>query len=354
MNSRVGLTLCSLIIAAIAGAGTFLYADAAHPGDAFTKYLIAARSPALLSERASDFSFLYLFFVKALGTDANLILFTQCILHIFVALLASLTTFQITRDLRWMLVSGVLIAAYRPFLTYAGVHEPESLLLFILSLIFFLTTWLLKRTTVTPLLLIVISVLALLIFTAGLIRPQYLLMIPAYAYWLSKRLRWKAAIWSVIVLTGTGATLMLFFSAAKPPMNPGTVFYEGNNPFAAGLTRGTSPLIMELEAANRRRPDYAHEAYRRIAAYANNISNNQQLTNKYWFGLSLAYIKNNPLLFFKAQAKKLVYVFAPFEPHDTFAAASAEERLRGKAFTGFWICILILPAILLLFPKNKA
>jgi hypothetical protein len=126
-----GLSALPAIAAVGAALGlAFLVADIAHPAVIFPKYLAAAAAPAAeQAERLLDYSPLYLAFVGLLlplGPAA--ILAVQAVLHAATAAMAAVTAGRLGgRGAAW--IAGLGVASYRPFLTYSGIHEPETLIL---------------------------------------------------------------------------------------------------------------------------------------------------------------------------------------------------------------------------------
>jgi hypothetical protein len=126
-----GLSTLPAIAAFGAALGlAFLVADIAHPAVIFPKYLAAAAALAAeQSERLLDYSPLYLAFVGLLlplGPAA--ILAVQAVLHAATAAMAAVTAGRLGgRGSAW--IAGLGVASYRPFLTYSGIHEPETLIL---------------------------------------------------------------------------------------------------------------------------------------------------------------------------------------------------------------------------------
>src|SRR5258708_5275168 len=128
--------------AALAAAAAFvaglacalLLAGVTHPDMVFPKYLAAAAaSPAEQAERLLDYSPLYLGLVKALlpfGFAA--ILAFQAVLHAATAAAAALAV-GLLAGRGWAWLAGLGVASYRPFLTYCGIHEPETAILFCLA-----------------------------------------------------------------------------------------------------------------------------------------------------------------------------------------------------------------------------
>ena len=157
------------------------------------------------------------------------------------------------------------MALDRHLLVYARILEPEVCLLF--CLLAFL--WLLdQKTRLAPWLAGGSAALCLAI------RPTFLpafLLVPLY-YWLrgdpGKPWRGKSSAF----LAPVAAVLLLALRASAvtgdprtPMMNPGTVFFEGNNPLSQGTSAIYPPVVLAFVRHSGDEPDPAHQHYRRIA-----------------------------------------------------------------------------------------
>jgi hypothetical protein len=109
-------------------------AGVAHPEIIFPKYLAAAvAAPGEQAERLLDYSPLYLGLVRVLlPWGAAGILVAQAVLHAVTAAAVAVAVALAARRGRWewpAWLGGLGVAAYRPFLVYSGVHEPETVIL---------------------------------------------------------------------------------------------------------------------------------------------------------------------------------------------------------------------------------
>jgi hypothetical protein len=109
-------------------------AGVTHPDVIFPKYLAAAAPPAQRAERLLDYSPLYLTLVEALlPFGYAFILGVQAVLHAATAAAVALSA-SLLAGRRWAWVGGMGVAAYRPFLVYCGMLEPETVILACLAL----------------------------------------------------------------------------------------------------------------------------------------------------------------------------------------------------------------------------
>jgi hypothetical protein len=359
-----------------AGLGCALaLAGVTHPDAIFPKYLAAAAaSPAEQAERLLDYSPLYLALVKALLPGGHAaILAVQAMLHAVTAAAVALTV-ALLAGRRWAWLGGLGVAAYRPFLVYCGMLEPETVILACLAcamLLGALARWRLgvpaepaaRSETVVPTpprasipfataALVVLAFAALA--AAALGRPQHLLLMPVWAWWLAaavpaggprraaRRLAWAAALAVAAAVLGPPLAMRARVTGVPAIMNPGAVFYEGNGPGATGLTRFAPPAAIQLERAHRESVDYGHVAYRRIASAVAGRRLDPLAANRYWTGLAWEAIAARPLAAARRCARKALLALAPYEGHDLLIAERLDRRLRPSLPWGFAVPLLAL------------
>jgi|GEM_PF-1865119 len=368
-------------------------AGVTHPDMVFLKYLAAAAAPpAERAERLLDYSPLYLALVRALlpfGTAA--ILGVQAVLHALTAAAVALAV-ALLAGRRWAWLGGLGVAAYRPFLVYCGMLEPETVILACLAFAV-LFGLLARRRLGMPLAAAsaadhpspgmpplgevaapssapvsrvsppaagqgwtaVIVALAFAALAAAVLgRPQHLLLIPVWAWWMAaaaapgrprraaRRLVWTAAL--VVAAAVLGPPLVVRARATGVPaiMDPGAVVYEGNGPGATGLIRYAPLAVIELEQAHRESADYGHVAYRRIAAAATGRKLDPLAVNRYWTGLAWEAMAARPLAAARRCGRKALLALAPYEGHDLVVAERLDRRLRRRLPWGFAVPLLAL------------
>jgi hypothetical protein len=343
-------------------------AGVTHPDAVFPKYLAAAAaSPAEQAERVLDYSPLYLALVKALLPFGHAaILAVQAVLHAATAAAVAMAV-ALLAGRRWAWLGGLGVAAYRPFLVYCGMLEPETVILACLA--FAVLLGLLARTRLgappVPAVLpptggrrwtAVIVVLAFgCLAAAGLGRPQHLLLMPVWAWWLAaaapaggprraaRRLAWAAALAVAAAVLGPPLAMRARVTGVPAIMNPGAVFYEGNGPGATGLTRFAPPAVIQLERAHRESVDYGHVAYRRIASAVAGRRLDPLAANRYWTGLAWEAVAARPLAAARRCGRKALLALAPYEGHDLLIAERLDRRLRRRLPWGFAVPLLALP-----------
>ncbi len=405
-----------------AGLGCALVlAGVTHPDAIFPKYLAAAAaSPAEQAERLLDYSPLYLALVKALLPGGHAaILAVQAVLHALTAAAVAMTVAMLAGR-RWAWLGGLGVAAYRPFLVYCGMLEPETVILACLACAMLLgalarrrlaalaapalaeaeaavtsagpaaapaaaavivpseapgPVWAAPGTAPLPVeapaavtapprasIPLATAALAVLAFAAlaaaALGRPQHLLLMPVWAWWLAaaapaapaggprraaRRLVWTVALAVAAAVLGPPLVMRARVTGVPAIMNPGAVFYEGNGPGATGLTRFAPPAVIQLERAHRESVDYGHVAYRRIASAVAGRRLDPLAANRYWTGLAWEAIAARPLAALRRCGRKALLALAPYEGHDLVIAERLDRRLRGGLPWGFAVPLLALP-----------
>jgi hypothetical protein len=396
-------------------------AGVTHPDAIFPKYLAAAAaSPAEQAERLLDYSPLYLALVKALLPGGHAaILAIQAVLHALTAAAVALTV-ALLAGRRWAWLGGLGVAAYRPFLVYCGMLEPETVILACLACAMLLGALARRRLgalaapataaaeaavtgpasaqgpapvnapapspapavapepappsvtaplpvvapasiTAPPRSSIPLATAALVVLAfaalaaAALGRPQHLVLMPVWAWWLAaaapaggprraaRRLVWAAALAVAAAILGPPLAMRARVTGVPAIMNPGAVFYEGNGPGATGLTRFAPPAVIQLERAHRESVDYGHVAYRRIASAVAGRRLDPLAANRYWTGLAWEAIAARPLAAARRCGRKALLALAPYEGHDLLIAERLDRRLRLRFPWGFAVPLLALP-----------
>jgi hypothetical protein len=362
-----------------AGLGCALaLAGVTRPDAIFPKYLAAAAaSPAEQAERLLDYSPLYLALVKALLPGGHAaILAIQAVLHALTAAAVALAV-ALLAGRRWAWLGGLGVAAYRPFLVYCGMLEPETVILACLACAMLLGALARRRLAAPaapaapvaapprPSISLATAALVVLAFAAlaaaALGRPQHLLLMPVWAWWLAaaapaapaapaggprraaRRLAWAAALAVAAAVLGPPLAMRARVTGAPAIMNPGAVFYEGNGPGATGLTRFAPPAVIQLERAHRESVDYGHVAYRRIASAVAGRRLDPLAANRYWTGLAWEAIAARPLAAAWRCGRKALLALAPYEGHDLLIAERLDRRLRPTLPWGFAVPLLALP-----------
>ncbi len=359
-KSRIALAAAGAFAVALVFA--FGVARATDPPGLFPKYLAAVAAPAAeQAERLQDYSPLYLALTRALADHGyQAVLAVQCLLLGVIAAAVAWVVAMLA-GAGWGFAAGVGVATYRPFLVYAGVHEPEMLVLTALAVA--VVAGLMARRSAGFATLVAAAVAAGALSAAALARPQYLALVPFWAAWMASGRTTRDSparrreIVALVVLTLLVPVLLLgafLFSRSADRrrgfmiMDPGAVFYEGNGPGATGLIRFAPPAILALEDAATSAYDYGHVAYRRIATSAlapGGEPVSPTASNRYWTQLGWEGIRARPGRALARWARKTTIALGPYEAHDLLAAEQLDRRLRPRLPWGFVLPLVALPWI---------
>lgn len=329
------------------------------PG-AFGKYSLAARqylSGELASERLFDFSpfLLYLsvaaekLFPKPLVVLEGL----QIVLSALAAgLLFALLRLRFSRGVS--LAAVVAFAFDRHLLVYQRIVEPDVyLLVFVVACLFFLhrahereddvaSTWLagafaalctLIRPTFVPLILLL---------------PLYLKpREAARRRWLLRSVGALFPVAAVVLVLMVRAAVMTG-DPRTPVMNPGSVFFEGNNPISRGTSAIYPPLVLKLyNSRSDQEPDSPHIYYRTLARAAAEEPLSVSETNAYWTEKTLRYLRAEPGRFLGLLREKIVNAFHGYRWHDILIAWNYDRMLRVPSVPFALVTALALPGLLL-------
>ncbi len=344
----------ALSAALLAGAAAALLAlagaKALTPPGYFTKYPEAAQaSEEVRRARAADYSPLYLELARAVVPrwEARGLLVVNVVAHSFTGA-AVAAAVALTAGWGLGVGAGLVAASYRPFLVYTAVLEPESLLLALLS--WALLAGVLARTVQdTPRWRGAWAVAAgLALGLAALTRPVYLGLLPVWALWVGaeRERRWRGRGALLVLAAGglvvTPALVHRWVQTGTPMlMNPGPVFYEGNGPQALGALGVPPDLVKTLEERRGQGGDWAHEAYRQLAAAAGqngSVAGN----NKYWLDLAWEYMDAEPKVVVRRFLAKGWYALGLYEFHDLPEAEELDRRLRRAFPWGFTLLVALL------------
>ncbi len=304
------------------------------PVPTFLKYPAAARQQIagdLDSERLADFSPLYLALhvaaQKWLPEPERAILWLQVLMT---ALSAGLLLSLLRRHFHPLLAAAgtAVFVLDRGVMVYTPVLEPEVLLLFLLlgalhgcgnsearrfpGGIFFALA-LLCRLNFLPLLLLV---------------PLYFRMQkPRPAGWIrSSALFLMPSVLALGFLCLRNLSIQGRFTPLT--MNPGTVFFEGNNPNSLGQSSIYPPLVYDLADEFPGQPDFQHSLYRLLARRDSGREMDIAGVNRFWSGKALNYIRDHPWRFLRSLGAKTNYFFHGFRRHDLAPAFWGDRKLQ--------------------------
>ena len=324
----------------ITGLFTFLFygtlALTLFPADQqFAKYSQAATqyiAQSLPPERLLDFSpfYLYLHVVQTMlfPSGSGVILFLQLVA---VAGSAALLLLLLQRFVRRSLaLLGVAAYILSPgLIVYSAILEPEAFLVaFLVGFLYFLTqkgtkSWLLAGLFLALALAIRPSVLPLLVFV-----PLYFRLNLGRKEWCTAGALVLAPALFLLVLLGVRNGLVTD-SYSPLGMNPGFVFYEGNNPLSTGKSAVYPPIVGELKDELAGHPDNPHMTYRLIAERATGERLTGTAANRYWRQKGFNFIIDNPGLFAARLLNKSCFILHSFQRHDLYPAFTYAQRLHA-------------------------
>jgi tetratricopeptide (TPR) repeat protein len=301
----------------------------------FHKYVLAARQAiegALPAERFSDFSPLYLFFhILVQKSLKQPDLFLKLAQVLWASLSAPLLFLILKKFVRLpVAVIGTAALILNPTLiVLTQAYEPEALALFLLLGFLYLT---LRDDWPSHLLSGGLAGLAFL--TRPNVLPV-LLFVPVYFLINPSRVRTKRLVSALCFSLPVLLSLFLLLArnervtgrATLLTMNPGTVFYEGNNPLSWGTTSVYPYLVYDLARQYNQTPDVQHELYRRLARLSSGKNLTVSEVNGYWLGKAARFIRDHPHRYWQVLAHKLFHMFHSYDWHDLYNAYWNQRRL---------------------------
>ena len=310
---------------------------------AFYKYPAAAElhlAGALDPERLIDFSPLYLaLHVAARQLTSVPEIAIMALQTVLAAAIVGMLFILVRRRLGsgWALVAAVLLLFNRNVLVHQSILEPEIVLLF------FLLAMLVARERPGP-------GAALAAGTAGALalatRPSLLpllVLLPVADLVEAGGGGARARAWPQIARRAAGYALpvalvlgLLVVRSARitgdpltPAMNPGTVFFEGNNPLSFGTSAVYPPAVARLtrQPVADDEPDRAHRFYREVARASAGRTLTVREVNAYWRDRAMAFIRDEPLRWLRLELGKVTLAFHNVRLHDVSSAWLLERRL---------------------------
>ncbi len=315
-------------------------------GEQFTKYPAAAErllSGRMAAERVFDFSPLYLgIHVAARQLFADPAPAVQGLQLLLVTATGALLFFLMRRFVPLgVAAAGMLAFALSPsVIVHAHVFEPEACVLFLLT-----GLCLLLAKPSPPRLLAAGALFGLLL----LARQNYLPLFLAPLLALGRGVGWRRRlVGSAVFALPALAALFVLWSRSAPVqgglpavvMNPGQVFFEGNNPLANGQSAVYPPLVEELQAEFSDEPDYAHEVYRVLARRTRGAALTVREVNRFWAGKAGNYLVDHPLRYLRQVAVKAGLAFHGHLQHDLLVSWLDARRLRERGVPGFPFALL--------------
>jgi len=327
-------------------------ADTLHPPGTFLKYPAAAAHPD--PSRVQDYSPLYLGLARIVVPAGGVrgLRVVQAVLFAGTAVLAALAVALAAGPAAGM-AAGLFLASYRPFLVYAGVLEPETLILFLLAAALAAGQAARRansRNTASRASPLWAAAAAGAVAMAALARPQFVILVPVWIAWTAGGAGGRDR---RSILAATAAAVLVLAAFAGPRlartgnlavMDPGTVFYEGNGPRAVWGMYTPPGLVERLQAASRE-PDAAHVVYRRLAEAELGRPLTRTRANRYWAGLAVDAIVHRPGRAAVRFLHKAILAVAPAELHDLVNALDFDRRVRRRLPWGWGVVFLAAAAL---------
>jgi len=300
----------------------------------FRKYNLAAEqylSGELPVVRLMDFSPFY--FHLSLAAE-RLVPEPEAVLHwlqiVLIAISAGFLFALLRRRFSARLAAAavVVLAVDRHVLVYQRFLEPEAcLLFFLLGLLFFVE----QERPSSP--WIAGGFAALGLATRPTFLPVFLL-VPLYLWLRGARGRRLLVRAIAFALPVAAMVVVLMLRAAAitgdprtPVMNPGTVFFEGNNPLSRGTSAVYPPTVLHLAGHAHSAPDSAHEFYRQVARAATGEDLSIAEVNTYWIERAVRVIRAEPRRTLRLVGAKLFRSFHNFRWHDFSLAWNYDGRI---------------------------
>lgn len=326
----------------------------------FVKYPLAAAqylAGTLPAERLADLSPAY-FYLHLLsqwlgGGEAALpVLLLQLLLTALTAALLGL----ILRDYlppAWTVVGVALFVVSRGVIVYTGIFEPEVLLLFLLVAMVWLLGHAGRRWRLAA-----GGVLALALLTRPSVMPL-LALVPLALYLRPGRPDWLRGSLLFLVLPLLALGLLaarnarVFDSFSPTVMNPGFVFFEGNNPLSVGQSSVYPPLVGELKNEIIATPDNPHVTYREVARRDSGQPLSIKESNDYWARRALAFMMAYPAEVLARLGHKLFSLPHNFRWHDLGPAQQIDAKLATYRLPALTLAPLFALALLGLWAVRR-
>ncbi len=320
----------------------------------FVKYTTAADAVLAGSppvQRLGDLSPGYLWFVTAvratLGPSPTALRTVQLLALGLTAWLCALLALRLAGRLAaWTAAAAFLLL--RAPLVNASEAEPETLLALALAVALALLLPARPRAWEG-----VAGGLALGV--AATTRPTALAVAMALWAWLALARSRRQALLAALATLLPFATAVLVnarLTGTAAIMNPGTVFYEGMNPFATGYLGEAPRIVKELEGTLAA-PDALHEAYRQVAGAASGRPAAARDSNRYWTARALAFASAYPGAAIRLILRKAYLSLHSHEAWDLLTMERKDRLLARGVFLPFG-ALLALAGLGVLHRRREA
>lgn len=321
-----------------------------HDRGSFAKYpQLASRHVAGedLSQRLGDLSPAYFWLnvlVVRAGTSSAALQIGQIVAVSLAALLCAYAAFQWCGPIAaW--VAALAVLGSRGAMVNATELEPETLMLLAIATALALLG---SRLNVAR-----AAAAGLALGVAIVTRPSALLAFAGAAIFLLLRAERRLVLWlaaaaalPVVAVLAVNARL----THSVEIMDPGSVFFEGMNPYATGLA-GVQPRIVNDLETTTPEPDSLHLMYRAVAARATKRPPTREVANHYWSAKARAFASAHPAAAIRLTLRKTHLAFSAYEPWDLVSSWRKERELASHLWLPFSIVTALALLGVLLLPS---
>lgn len=295
----------------------------------FTKYFELAgrfldgRTPV---DRLGDVSAAYFWAIVALRTLGSGVTVIRELQIAGVTVAALLCALAAKRLGGWVaaVATAVLILGNRAALVISTELEPEVLILIVNSAAILAVVVWMRAPRVS-----VAAAAGLLLGLSTTARPVALGIVILITVWMAFSSRRSAAaligtaLVPILLLVGVNWSL----TGSGFIMQPGSQFYDGNNPLATGAAGVLPRIVADIERTFDE-PDYLHVAYRIVAAGATGEGIDPYVSNRYWSDKAIAFIRTYPGRALELFGWKAVHSIHNYDIYDLLTTKMKGVELR--------------------------
>jgi len=321
-------------------------------GEAFDKYPAAASgfiNHRMPRERTIDFSPLYLSLHVAAHRWLPEPIQTVRGIQVLLVTFAGLFLYLLLRrrfSPRWAMIGLIAYTISPSILLYERALEPEALMLFFLLGFLWVAAkhgtrnWIVAGLFFSLLLATRATFLPLLLVLPFVVRQQRTHQHRWFPGW---------AIFMVPVLLTVAAVLGWNWHCqgrfVPHVMNPGYVFFEGNNPNSTGQSAIYPPLVDDAAWDFTGQPDVQHHLYRLFARRISGRALSVTQVNRFWTEKALEFIRDHPERFVRLLLLKAYYILHNYRRHDLASVYWSDQRLVSTGIPLLPFSLLVVLAV---------
>jgi hypothetical protein len=238
------------------------------------------------------------------------------------------------------LIAGVFVLGSRAAMLNATEFEPETCILLLQSLA------LLALFRSRP------ALAGALFGLSAVFRPSAIPAAIAIMLWLAWKRR-GALRFGIACAVPVAAILFVNLQLTGTPviMDPGTVFYEGMNPLAAGYSGVQPRIVNDLEQLGGE--DALHVTFRLVASRATRGGASTGAANQFWAGKAWAFAREHPGAAFQLLGRKLLAASSSYDPWDLVTIVRKERELTSPLWIPFAFALVAAFAALLVRERER-